>query len=155
MIHECLYKQAAVFFLLFFVVLASGGAVSEKWLWLAVLIFVNYLMIVACSLAASFIVCLFFDFTMLVQIGMLFLLFISGIFWDPRSVPDPQMTQLILIANPIAFVIDAYRQILLFDNAPDLQHLLLIGLGAALLTWAMLWLMKRHSKFLALKVLTA
>jgi lipopolysaccharide transport system permease protein len=111
-------------------------------------------MIIACGFAAAFLVCLFFDFTMLIQLGMMFLLFVSGIFWDPRSLPDPQMTDLVLILNPLAFIIDAYRQILLDGVAPDLQHLLVLGAGSIIGVWVMLALMRRFSQFLALKALT-
>jgi lipopolysaccharide transport system permease protein len=154
LIHEGLYKQATVFLLLFLVIIVSGHGAGPHWLWLVPVIIVNYLMIVACGFAAAFLVCLFFDFTMLIQLGMMFLLFVSGIFWDPRSLPDPHMTDLVLALNPLAFVIDAYRQVLLFGSAPDLMHLLIVGCGSALAAAAMLLLMRRYSQFLALKALT-
>lgn len=155
MIQEGLYKQSTVFPLLFVIVVFSGYAASWQWFWLLPLVLVNYLVIVACGLAAAFLVCLFFDFTMLVQLGMMFLLFVSGIFWDPRALPDPNMTDLVLTLNPMAFLLDAYRQILLAGNAPDAAHLFAVGLGAFLAVLGMLWIYRRHSQFLALKALTA
>ena len=153
-IHEGLYKQATVFALLFGVVMLAGYRPAPQWFWLVPVIFVNYLMIVAVGLAASFLACIYFDFTIIVQLGMMFLLFVSGIFWDPRALPDPQMTELVLAVNPMAFMIDAYRQILLAGTAPDAMHLAVIGLCAALWVLAVLWLMRRHSQYLALKALT-
>lgn len=155
LIHEGLYKQATVFVLLFAVVLGAGYTAGWHWLWLLPVIVVNYLMIVACGLAASVLVCLFFDFTMLVQLGMMFLLFVSGIFWNPRELPNPDTTDLILTLNPIAFIVDAYRQILLAGVPPDAQHLLVLGLVSAAAVIAILLLMKRFSPFLALKALTS
>jgi lipopolysaccharide transport system permease protein len=41
---------------------------------------VDYLMIVACSLAGACLVCIVRDFSMVIPLGMIFLLFTSGIF---------------------------------------------------------------------------
>lgn len=154
LIHEGLYKQAAVFALLFVVILASGYSATLSWLWLIPVIAVNYLMIVACGLIAAFIVCLFFDFVMLVQLGMLFLLFVSGIFWDVRALPNEAASDLILVVNPIAFMVDAYRQILMAGVAPDVLHLALLGVGSVASVLGVLALFRWQSRFIALKALT-
>jgi lipopolysaccharide transport system permease protein len=95
------------------------------------------------------------DFSMLISIGMLFLMFTSGIFWDVREIADPRMTELILLFNPIAFILDAYRQVLLKGYPPDYVHLVMVGCGAVMLIVLSLRALRRHSKFLALKALTA
>jgi lipopolysaccharide transport system permease protein len=155
LIHEGLYKQATVFILLFIVVLLSGYSVGWHWLWLIPIALVNYLMIVACGLVASILVCLYFDFTMLIQLGMMFLLFVSGIFWDPRALPNPDTGELVLTLNPMAFIIDAYRQVLMAGVPPAADHLVVVGLVSALAVAALLMVMKRFSRFLALKALTS
>ena len=154
MIQEGLYKQATVFLLLFVVVISAGYSVGWHWMWLLPLAAVNYLLIVACGLGTAFLVCLFFDFTMVVPLAMVFLLFVSGIFWDPRALPDPAKTELVLGLNPVAFIVDAYRQIFLVGAAPDAMHLLLVGVGSGLFVLFMLWLIRRNSQYLALKALT-
>ncbi len=154
-IQEGLYKQAAVFALLFAVVLGSGYAVSDSWAWLLPIVMVNYLMIVAGSLIAAYLVCLVFDFHVLVSMGMVFLLFVSGIFWDPRDLPDPAMTETVLALNPLAFIVDAYRQVLMAGVSPELGHLLWIGAASIAVILFMLGLMRRSSEYLALKVVTS
>ncbi|MHA7816737.1 MAG: ABC transporter permease [Pseudohaliea sp.] len=154
-IQEGLYKQASVFLLLFVVLWSQGYSVTASWGWLLPLVFVNYLMIVALSLFGAFLVCLAFDFSMLISLGMIFLLFTSGIFWDVRGLADPAMTDAVLALNPVAFIIDAYRQVLMAGTAPDLAHLAAVGAGAIALVAAGVLLLRRSSRFLALKAITA
>ena len=154
-IQECLYKQSAVFALLFVFLLWNGYHITATWLWLIPLILVNYLLIVAASFIAAFLVCVAFDFAMVVSLAMVFLLFASGIFWDVRSVSDPELMQAVLTLNPIAFLVDAYRQILMFATPPNLMHLFLLGLFALLLAAGMLLVLRRTSQYLALKAITA
>lgn len=153
-LQEGLYKQAAVFVLLFAVVVGSGFGPHASWLWLAPLVLVNYLMILACALAGAFVVCLMFDISLLISLGMTFLLFTSGVFWDVRAL-EPATTQAVLLYNPLAFVIDAYRQILMQHSAPDLWHLGLLGLACAALSALMVYLLQRYSQFIALRAITA
>jgi lipopolysaccharide transport system permease protein len=154
-IQEGLYKQAAVFLLLFVVLIANGYPVTASWWYLIPVILVNYLMIVACGLVGAYLVCLMRDFSMVISLGMIFLMFTSGIFWDVRALDDPQMTELVLSVNPLAFVLDAYRQILMQGVVPDLFHLTAIGIGSAAMAYAMVLVMRQSSQYLALKALTA
>jgi lipopolysaccharide transport system permease protein len=154
LIHEGLYKQATMFLLLFSIVVIAGYEVTLQWLWLVPIILTNYLLIIACGFAAAFVVCLFYDFTMLIQLGMMLLLFVSGIFWDPRALGNDEVMQLVFTLNPLAFLVDAYRQILLFNQAPDISLLVSIGFFSLLGIFLMLGLMRRFSQFLALRALT-
>ena len=154
-VQEGLYRQAAVFVLLMLILVAKGYALSSAWLWLLPVALVNYLLIVGASLAGAYLVCLVFDFSLLISLAMVFLLFISGVFWDVRTLPDPAMADWVLALNPLAFLIDAYRQVLMFGQAPDLAQLVAVGLSAAALIAAMLVLMRRSGQFLALKAITS
>jgi lipopolysaccharide transport system permease protein len=153
-VQESLYRQAAVYLLLFVILWSCGYSANGTWLWLLPVLLVNYLIIVACSLVGAYLVCLLRDFSKVIPLGMTFLLFTSGIFWDVRGLGDPAKTDLILNLNPIAFMLDAHRQILMYQTAPDLVHLLQIGLGAGVLVGLMVFLIGRNSQYLALKVLT-
>ena len=154
-IHEGLYKQASVFLLLFVVLWGNGYGLTASSLWLLPLLIVSYLMIVAASLIGAFLVCLAFDFSMLISLGMIFLMFTSGVFWDVRSLAEPAMIEAVLTLNPLAFVLDGFRQALLHDAAPAAGHLALIGLGSLLVVVVMLRVMQRRGQFLALKAITA
>jgi len=155
LVQESLYRQAAVFALLFVVLFAWGYPLTTTWLWLLPLMLVNYLMIVACSFIGACLVCLVRDFRLVIPLAMTFLLFTSGIFWDVHDLGDPAKTELILALNPLAFILDAYRQILMFQTPPDIAHLLQIGIASCLVIMVMVWVMRKGSQFLALKVLTS
>ncbi len=154
MVQQGLYKQAAVFCLLFVVLLADGYEITANWLYLLPLIFVNYLVIIACSNIGACLVCILRDFSMIISLGMMFLMFTSGVFWDPRALGDPVITEMVLTANPIAFMLDAYRQILMHDTAPGMLHLMAIGLGSTVVLIATVLVMRSSSQYLALKALT-
>jgi len=153
-VQEGLYRQSAVFLLLFCVLFAWGFYPSLTWACLLPLILVNYLMILACAYIGACLVCIVRDFSMLISLGMTFLLFTSGIFWDVRALDDPHMTELVLAVNPLAFILDAYRQVLMFNTAPDWVHLLLIAGGSLVLLTIMVIVMRRNSQYFALKTLS-
>ena len=93
------------------------------------------------------------DFALLIGLGMLFLLFMSGVFWDLNSIASDETRQALLFWNPVAFLLDSFRQVLLWQQAPNLKHLvgLAVFLGALLLgCW-----MDRYRYLLAQRVVTA
>ena len=95
-----------------------------------------------------------FDFMKLIPLAMTFLMFTSGIFWDVREVGSQEKTDLILAVNPLAFIIDAHRQALMYQNSPDVWHLIFIGMGVlAIIAGASVY-MRNYRRYLALKVLS-
>ena len=78
----------------------------------------------------------------------------SAVSGDPRALGDPVITEMVLTANPIAFMLDAYRQILMHDTAPGMLHLMAIGLGSTVVLIATVLVMRSSSQYLALKALT-
>jgi lipopolysaccharide transport system permease protein len=153
-IQEGLYRQMAVFALLVGYLFSTGYEASWAWLYLVPVILVNYLMIVACSFVGAYLVCVVRDFSMLIPLGMTFLLFTSGVFWDVRALGDPQKTEMILALNPLAFMLDAYRQVLMYSTAPDWLHLFQIAAGSTVVLAIMVLLMRRFSQYLALRALS-
>lgn len=154
-VQEGLYRQVMVFAMLFAVLLFNGYQITPTWLYLIPVIAVNYIMILACAFIGATLVCIVRDFQPLIGLGMVFLMFTSGLFWDVRELGDPAKTDLILEVNPIAFMLDAYRQVLMRDIPPDLLHLLAIGGGFGGVLCLALWVMRRNEQYLALKALTA
>jgi lipopolysaccharide transport system permease protein len=154
-VQEGLYRQAAVFIVMFVFLLSTGYHITASWFYLVPLMIVNYLMIIACALIGACLVCMARDFSPLIGLTMMFLMFTSGIFWDVRGLSDPHKIEMLLTANPLAFVLDGYRQILMYGTPPDMLHLLSIGAGFGALYCVMVLVMRRGSQFLALKALTA
>ena len=153
-IQESLYRQSTVYLLLFIILFLFGHYPTLAWLWMIPIVVVMYLMIVACGLVGSCLVCIVRDFQKFIPLCMTFLLFTSGIFWDVREIGNPEKIQLLLTLNPLAFIIDGHRQVLMNNTSPDLVHLFAIGLCSAIVILVTNTLMQRHGQYLALKVLT-
>lgn len=111
-------------------------------------------MIIACALVGACLVCVLRDFSKVIPLVMIFLLFTSGIFWDVNALDDPGKTDLILALNPLAFIIDTYRQVLMYQSFPDATHLLLLGVSSVVIIAVMLYVMRNFGQYLALRVLT-
>lgn len=153
-VQESLYRQSTVYLLLLLILLLFGIYPAFVWLWMIPVLVVMYLLIVACSLIGACLVCISRDFQKVIPLAMTFLLFTSGIFWDVREIADPEKATMLLNTNPLAFMIDAHRQVLMQKQTPDWLHLGLIGAGSLVLIWLSIAYMRRYSQYLALKVLT-
>jgi lipopolysaccharide transport system permease protein len=154
-VQEGLYRQVAVFALLFAFLVYNEYEVTSTWWYLLPVIAVNYIMIVACAFAGACLVCFARDFSQLITLGMMFLMFTSGIFWNVRELGDPEKTAMILNLNPLAFILDAYRQVAMHNTPPDMMHLAIIGLGFGAMVCVMVLIMRGGSHYLALKAITA
>ena len=137
--HEGLYKQMTVFGLLLALLLYQGYVPSAAWLWLVPLAVTQYLLIVGCGMAAAVLVCIRRDFQLLVQLGMVFLLFVSGIFWDIDSIGSAALRENLLLVNPVASLIDMYRSVLMEASASITSQWLTVLVESiailALLNW--------------------
>jgi len=131
-VQENLYKQWVVFAILLLILMGFEFMPTMSWWLLPLLIFVNYLLIVLITLVAAILVAYIPDMRMIVSMGTVFLMFSSGIFWDVRDIASIETQNLLLSINPLAFLIDAYRQILMYGNTPDMQHLLIIALVSSI-----------------------
>ena len=137
--HEGLFKQVAVFALLIMLLLFNGYTPSLSWLWLAPLAVTQYLLIMGCGMLAALLVCVRRDFQLLVQLGLVFLLFISGIFWDIHSIGNTALRENLLLVNPMASLIDLYRTVLMEGSAPALGQWLIVLAESVAILAAIIW----------------
>ena len=126
-VQQGFYRQLAVFSILLVLLFLSGKGQFHYWFWLLPLMFVQMILISGVGLLAALVVCWHKDLQHLIQLGMMFLLFVSGVFWDVNAVADADVKRWLLLLNPLASLIDAYRQILLLGSLPkaDLMSVLL------------------------------
>jgi lipopolysaccharide transport system permease protein len=154
-VQESFYRQLVVFIILFGVVILYGNIPGLNWLWLLPVILTQYAVILLCSLVAALAVSYLADFRMIINMGMMFLLFASGIFWDLNRIDDPIKRELLLTYNPLAFLIDAYRQVLMYQSGYDLNHLIVLLLIVIALLLFMHNFMKVNSRKIASRVIAS
>ena len=154
-VQEGVYRQAGVFaFLLAFLFLA-GYTPQASWVWLLPLIVVQYLLITGCAMLGALLVCWRQDFQMLIQLGTVFLLFMSGVFWDINTIQNTALADWLAVLNPLLVLLDAYRDVLLAGQAPDAAALLRVLLEAFMLIGVAFWLYRRLNYWLAQQALTS
>lgn len=151
-IQTSLYKELPVFLLLVGVCVFYGYSPSITWLWLLPLIFLQYLVIVVFGLVAALLVSYMDDVRMFINMGMLFLMFSSGIFFDISDIRQP-FQEYLLYCNPIAFLCDAYRKILMSKGGYSVTHLLALCCIFTILLSSNLYLYRQLSRNIASRVL--
>ena len=105
-------------------------------------------------MAAAVLVCIRQDFQLLVQLGMVFLLFVSGIFWDIDSIGNAALRENLLLVNPMASLIDLYRSVLMEGSAPLTgQWLTVLGESMAILA-LLTWVYRALHYWIARRVVT-
>ena len=154
-LQEVLYKQWLVFLVLGVVLVMFGYQPSWHWLWIIPIMVIQYLFILLFTLIGGFLVAYARDVRMLINMSALFLMFMSGVFWDLDQIQDPVKRELLVTWNPLAYLIDAYRQVLMHQQMFDVMHALqLTGvLLAGLIIVHVLYRFK--SKTLASKVINS
>ena len=151
---EGAYRQSVVFGFLLVFLLLSDYPLTPAWIWLMPVMLLNVILITGCAMAAALLVCWQRDFRLLIQLGTVFMLFVSGIFWDINTIQNTELVTWLMRLNPMAALIDAYRQILLHGLAPD-AHMMLWALSeAVLLLTAMALCFQRFQFWMARRVIS-
>ena len=152
-IQQGCYRQLVVFGFVFGM-LAFNGYLTALWWWLLPLAVIQALLITACGLCAALLVCWQRDCALLIQLGMVFLLFMSGVFWDLNAIPDPEVRAWLLILNPMAALIDTYRQVLLLQISPSATTLLRVLMESLVLLVLTLHAYRRLQFWIAQRVVS-
>jgi len=147
-----LYKQMVAFVAMLLFLLTQGHYPAWTWLLLPVIAMVQAALMMPLVLAAAWLTALVPDVRMLISIFVLIMMFLSGVFWDINELSLPIKEQ-VMFWNPLAFLIDAYRQVLLHQSLPDPAHLAIIFLVGVMLTILLFGVYRRSRFFLATKVL--
>ncbi len=129
--QECVYKQLISFAVMFIALFYSGYHISAGWWQLLPLVIANFILICGVALFFSVFVTAAPDFRMAIQLFMMGLMFTSGIFWDVNLIQDESIKELLLIVNPMAALIDGYRQVLMYNSVFETQYL------ASVLVWGL------------------
>ncbi|MUJ28017.1 ABC transporter permease [Aliivibrio fischeri] len=110
-------KQIIVFTLLLAFLLLYGISPSLTWLDSIVIIFVQLLFTIGCSLFAALLVPFIRDMSFIIPTGLQFMMFCSGIFFNYHDIPE--YAQHYFFLNPMAVILAAYRDILVDGITPN------------------------------------
>jgi len=134
-------KQIPVFVLLFGFVWLQGYSPGTHWWALLPVILVQALFTVAFACAVAAVIPFVRDLAYLVPTGLTFLMFLSGTFYDYRSI-SPQWQELFLL-NPVAFLLKCYRDIFIDAALPQFSILAWWGLGSGATCLLLMLVFKR------------
>lgn len=126
------WKSMFVFLVLLAMSL-GGGYGGVQYVWLPVIVAVQFLLIVGVTVPVAIGVTLMNDLQALISSGFRLLFFVSGLFFTAEQVREksPELYQ-IYLWNPIAVLIESYRAVLVRGESPDPAHLaraLAVALG--------------------------
>ncbi len=122
-------KQIPVFILLFCFVWSQGFTIGSQWWALIPIIAVQALLTITFACTAAAVIPFIRDLSYLVPTGLTFLMFLSGVFYDYRTIPEEWQAMFLL--NPIAFLLKCYREVFIDGILPDLTTLAWWGFGCA------------------------
>ncbi|WP_181258083.1 ABC transporter permease [Vibrio splendidus] len=122
-ILESTYKAVVSFLVLFSLLWVNGFTPTIYYLHLIPITLLMLIFICSFGYLCSLLVSFAQDFMNLIRIGMTGLMFMSGVFWDINSIQNERIQELILFYNPLAVLINSYRQVLLYDSAPNYMDL--------------------------------
>ncbi len=129
-------KQLIVFACLLLMIAWTGYPIGKSWLALPAIIGVQLTMTAALALLVAAITPFIPDFRFIVGTGMMMLMFSSGIFYDYRVVLLEEHKQLFLL-NPVARLIECYRDVLIRGAFPDFVGLVWVLAASGMLLFIM------------------
>jgi len=122
-------KQLPVFLILIIFIWSYGFSPGMHWWGLIPTIIVQVMLTITIASAIAAIIPFIRDLSYLVPTGLTLLMFLSGIFYDYRSIAAEW--QEIFLLNPIAFLLKCYRDIFISATSPDFIMLTYWGIAGA------------------------
>lgn len=119
------YKFFIVEALFLIFLIFCGFPANEYWLWLPLIMLVQFILIVGVTWSVAALVPLIPDFKYVINYGMTLIFFMSGIFFNINDL-SPEIRDL-LMWNPVAALIEAYRSVLLYAEPPKMGKLLYVA----------------------------
>jgi lipopolysaccharide transport system permease protein len=138
------FKFSITFCVLILFLQFFGYSINAYWLYLPVLICSQVIFLMALCLFLSAIVPFIPDLKIVIENALMFLFFVSGIFFDINNL-DPEIAGIFKL-NPMAIFIDSYRAIFLHSKMPEFSHIFVIDVLAIILIIISFRILTKHSK---------
>ena len=117
---------------------------AESWLYITFIVLVQLGFVVTCSLFVAAVAPIFPDFRYLVVTGLQLLMFGSGIFYSYEEVLLEEHRHIFLL-NPMANIINSYRDVLLEHTVPDLTYLTSMFMVCVVLSLLLLFFFEKKN----------
>lgn len=144
-VQEATYKSIIAFGLMMLMLWIIGTSEPANWWRLLPLLLLNYWFVSSVAVFASILVTWVEDFSQIISLAMMGLMFGSGIFWNVRDISNPEVVWWIYTLNPVAALLDAYRQVLIENSTIEYGNLISLCV-VSLSLWAIsLLIMKRKN----------
>lgn len=137
-------KFIIILVLLLAFLMLYGLEPSASWVALPVLIAVQFMVVAVGASFLALLVPFFPDLNILINNAMTLLLFVSGVFFSIKDLPSNAQT--IFYLNPMAVLIEAYREVLIDGIWPHWIQLAAVVLGCLVFGAIVLRLAKRFDK---------
>jgi len=137
-------KFLIVLALLMLVLALYGHGPDVTWLALPAMIAVELLLIVAAGSLTAAILPIFPDVKLVVDNGLMVLMFVSGVFFDLSKLPPK--AQAVLHYNPLIPVFEGYRAVLLRHEWPDWEGLGWVCAVGVVMYAAAVWILVAYDR---------
>lgn len=144
-LSKAFYSLFKFLFVLIILLIFLNSYISITWIWLFFILLVYFIFSFSIALIFSLIIPFFFDIKILLDNTLLFLFFLSGIFFDINQLPVNY--QNILYLNPIAKIISITRECILSSHFDNFGSLFLILLISIILIVLSILILKKIDKF--------
>jgi len=128
----------------------SGFTPGVSWFGLLAVILCQVVLIWSLTSFCAAVVPFVPDLRYVIDNGLLLLMFLSGVFFSIENLEEPIRT--ILLLNPVAVLLEAYRSVLLFASWPNWTGMAYVLLFASVFGAAAIWLLtaldRRYPKVL-------
>lgn len=110
-----------VFLIFVLFLLIYGISPQSTWLAAPLIMLIQFCLVMSLAMLVGAVTPFLPDLKVAIENGMLMLFFLSGIFFDINEVSEPVRSYLLL--NPMAGLIDEYRDVMIRGNWPDMDRL--------------------------------
>ncbi len=110
--------------------------------WIPFVLLIHIFFIMAISLFLAYICVFVRDIENLLTHISRLLRYGSPVIWLPEMLPDS--FKWVINVNPLTYFLSSYRNIILYNSAPTLKPLLIIGFSSIVCIWFMLFYYSRH-----------
>lgn len=143
-VTQCGVKQVMVYTILLLFLLLAGIEVTRFWFASAAVMFVQLLFMIPVTCMVAVAVAFVRDMRFVIPTAIQFLFFTSGVFFSFDQVSSEYKT--IFLVNPMAGLIDAYRDTLLYKSWPDWWYLTGVSIFSLVL-WLLVIAVYRRNEF--------